>query len=414
METELSKNNNDSKSHSSAAANIQCKLTIGSVNDPMEVQADAVADQVMRMPANGLIQRKCSKCEEEEKAQRKPLTSFIQKKEASGNTSTTSDAVSNKIQETKGSGASLGTSTKNFMESRFGTDFSSVRIHTDSQAVALSSELNAQAFTVGNDVYFNSGKYSPESGEGKHLLAHELTHVVQQNNSLQMKMIQRACHEEGNPSRDVEACPEGATDVGRQAQGVANTVDARAAAIIATAAGSGPAPARAMQVVNDMLCAYMPSELSKVRKITYFAGEPGLAVQSVGSGATTRGDICVGDNFLNGTTRGAISRRLLQLAHELEHIEQYRTGLAGGTNQDLREFLAFYHEGLADEFVGTGRMAHATRRGLIDAAIGRYFCLSSTLQTTHQSKLQDLLTRRRTVDGTNGNAPVAAPTTCTR
>jgi hypothetical protein len=191
MESELSKNNNDSKSHSSAAANIQCKLAVGSVNDSMEAQADAVADQVMRLPANGIVQRKCSKCEEEEKAQRKPITSFIQKKEASGNTSIASDAVSNKIQETKGSGASLDTPTKNFMESRFGTDFSGVRIHTDSQAVALSSELNAQAFTVGNDVYFNTGKYSPESSEGKHLLAHELTHVVQQGTDLQRKQIQR-------------------------------------------------------------------------------------------------------------------------------------------------------------------------------------------------------------------------------
>lgn len=412
MEAKLSGTN--STSHATAAANIHGKLVVGSVNDPLETQADAVANQCMRMPANAVIQRKCSKCEEDEKAQRKPLTSFIQKKEASGNTSTVSDVVSDKIQLTKGHGASLDTSTKNFMESRFGTDFSNVRIHTDSQSVALSSELNARAFTVGNDVYFNSGKYSPESSTGKHLLAHELTHVVQQNDSLQMKMIQRACHEEGNPSIDVAACPEGAADVGRQAQGVANAIDPRAEGIIATAAGTGAASARAMQVVNDMLCTYMPSQAGKVRKITFFADEPGLAVQSVGSGPTTRGDICVGNNFLTGTTRSGISRRLLQLAHELEHIEQYRTGLAGGTNQDLREFLAFYHEGLADEFIGTGRMQHATRRRLIDAAIGRYFCLSSALQTTHQSKLTDLQTRRRTVDGTNGNAPVPAPTTCTR
>lgn len=188
METKVSRRN-DTTHVAPAAANIQCKLTVGSVNDPMEAQADAVADQVMRMPANGLIQRKCSHCEEEEKAQRKPLTSFIQKKEASGNVSTASDAVSNKIQATKGNGAPLDPSTKTFMESRFGIDFSNVNIHTDSQAVALSSELNAQAFAVGNDVYFNSGKYSPESSQGKHLLAHELTHVLQQRHA--EKLVQR-------------------------------------------------------------------------------------------------------------------------------------------------------------------------------------------------------------------------------
>ena len=71
-------------------------------------------------------------------------------------------------------------STKSFMESRFGTDFSDVRIHTGDYATQMSGELNAQAFTVGSDIYFNRGKYSPESDHGRHLLAHELTHTIQQ------------------------------------------------------------------------------------------------------------------------------------------------------------------------------------------------------------------------------------------
>ena len=70
--------------------------------------------------------------------------------------------------------------TRHFMESRIGADFSKVNIHTDGRAVQMSKDLKAQAFTVGHDVYFNSGKYSPDTKEGKHLLAHELTHVVQQ------------------------------------------------------------------------------------------------------------------------------------------------------------------------------------------------------------------------------------------
>src|ERR1044072_8777760 len=76
---------------------IQCKLNIGSVNDPSEHEADAMADKVMRMPEQNFIQRKCAHCEEEEKAQRKPLASFIQKKETENN-STVSDSVSNQIQ----------------------------------------------------------------------------------------------------------------------------------------------------------------------------------------------------------------------------------------------------------------------------------------------------------------------------
>ncbi|MBL0341286.1 MAG: DUF4157 domain-containing protein [Bacteroidetes bacterium] len=77
----------------------------------------------------------------------------------------------------------MDTGTRSFMENRFGADFGNVKIHTDSQSSHLNRELNAKAFTVGNDIYFNSGKYSPQSESGKHLLAHELTHVVQQNYS---------------------------------------------------------------------------------------------------------------------------------------------------------------------------------------------------------------------------------------
>lgn len=159
---------------------IQCKLTVGAVDDPLEAEADAMADKVMRMPTNNFIQRKCSHCEEEEQAQRKPLASFIQKKEASGIGAVVSDSVSNQIASTRGNGNTLDSSTKSFMESRFGADFSHVRIHTGEYATQLSQDLNAQAFTVGNDIYFNSGKYTPESSAGKYLLAHELTHTIQQ------------------------------------------------------------------------------------------------------------------------------------------------------------------------------------------------------------------------------------------
>ncbi|MGN6268103.1 MAG: eCIS core domain-containing protein [Ginsengibacter sp.] len=199
---------------------IQRKLSVGAVDDPLEDEADNMADKVMRMPEQNFIQRKCAHCEEEERAQRKPLesfiqkkctaceeeeaqrkplASFIQKKQSSANNSViASDNVSNQIQSTKNRGAAMHETTKSFMESRFGTDFSNVKIHTGNYALQLSKELNAQAFTVGNDIYFNEGKYQPESFAGKHLLAHELTHTIQQgasglNNSIQSKQnfIQR-------------------------------------------------------------------------------------------------------------------------------------------------------------------------------------------------------------------------------
>src|SRR5690242_3625088 len=172
------------KSRQDSSLNIQFKLTVGAADDSLEHEADAMADKVMRMPEQKFIQRKCAHCEEEERAQRKSLAPFIQKK-AIENNSAVSDSISNQIQSTKGSGNAMPDATKSFMENRFTTDFSNVKIHTGNYATQLSNQLNAQAFTIGNDIYFNEGKYQPESTDGKRLLAHELTHTIQQSNHIQ-------------------------------------------------------------------------------------------------------------------------------------------------------------------------------------------------------------------------------------
>jgi len=91
--------------------------------------------------------------------------------------------LSKQIKAKSGKGRSLSKNTQAEMESSFKTDFSDVNIHTDQKAVKMNKELGAQAFTHGKDVYFNAGKYNPDTTEGKRLLAHELTHVVQQNSN---------------------------------------------------------------------------------------------------------------------------------------------------------------------------------------------------------------------------------------
>ncbi|MFC7774724.1 eCIS core domain-containing protein [Flavobacterium sp. GCM10027622] len=183
---------------------IQKKLSVGSSNDSYEVEAGHMADRVMSMPkpsltdfshSGALIQRKCSACEQEEKIQKKPLAETIQKVgNSDSQTSTAPSQVETGINSSKGGGNSMDHSTKDFMESRFGIDFSQVRIHTGGEAIQMSRDLNAQAFTVGNDIYFNQGKYNPATESGKHLLAHELTHTVQQSKTLHRK-IQRSCHD---------------------------------------------------------------------------------------------------------------------------------------------------------------------------------------------------------------------------
>jgi len=170
---------------------IQPKLTIGQPGDTYEQEADAMADQVMRMseaPGNdgetiqakpqSVLQRKCTSCEEEA-VQTKPL---MMKSE--GNSLEATAALSSQLNTSKGSGAPLGESTNNFMNTAFGTDFSKVRVHTGQNAIQMNQGLHARAFTNGSDIYFNKGEYAPGTADGKRLLAHELTHVVQQGDQL--------------------------------------------------------------------------------------------------------------------------------------------------------------------------------------------------------------------------------------
>lgn len=89
--------------------------------------------------------------------------------------------VESVIVGTRGGGQALDSSARGAMGRAFNADFSGVRVHTNAQADALNQSLNARAFTTGQDIYFRQGEYNPGSSSGKELLAHELTHVVQQN-----------------------------------------------------------------------------------------------------------------------------------------------------------------------------------------------------------------------------------------
>lgn len=169
---------------------VQPKLSVNHPGDAHEREADAVADKVMR---------KCAACEKEEEEKkhvhRKPLSDRItpvDRKSGDGG-GPVHPSVEQSIRSRKGQGQSLPNETRNFMESRIGADFSQVRVHTDPDAVQLSRELNARAFTTGNDIYFNTGQYAPHSSEGTQLLAHELTHVVQQGAA--GKSVQRSCND---------------------------------------------------------------------------------------------------------------------------------------------------------------------------------------------------------------------------
>ena len=226
---------------------VQAKLTIGQPNDKYEQEADRVADQVMRM-SDPKLQRQPENEEEEDTLQAKPLADQItpliqrqvepeeeeeepvqsgydQEPEESNpimESVPTRDAgelggeedeliqtkplvhkpepvtaeLHSKIQSLKGGGQTLPASERAFFEPRFGADFSNVRVHNDNRAGLIARSINARAFTHGRDMVFGSAQYAPGTSEGRRLMAHELTHVVQQDGGghVRQKRVLTQCH----------------------------------------------------------------------------------------------------------------------------------------------------------------------------------------------------------------------------
>lgn len=347
------------------------------------------------------VQKKEDKKEEEKvmKKEDKKEEEKVQKKEAAA-VSNTSTTASNYISSINGKGQGMDAGVQSFYESRIGADFSDVKIHTGKEAADSAKDINAQAYAYGNHIVFNESKYQPQSSEGKHLLAHELAHVVQQQSNSKM-MLQRI------------ACDGTATAPPRVAQGTRNTIDVRAQAIVDIASGTASAAVKAVSIVTQIICQYFSSDAALVSRVVHNPALVGLDTTSAGSGASTTGIIGVSDAFVQSTTAAYFARRVLQVGHELQHIRQYRTGLAGGTHSNEREFLAYAENALADEFEGTGRMSRSTRLSIVDAAIGYYHCLSQTLKTQYQSRLTALQTRRQTIIATGRvGTPGAEPSSC--
>jgi hypothetical protein len=140
-----------------------------------------------------VLQMKCNVCNVKNPVQMQPEEEEEPVQAKMNNTTIENIApqnISTQIKKSRGSGTQLDKQTLGFMNSRFGADFSSVKIHHNEKSVQLNRQLNSQAFTVGKDIFFNSGKYQPQSQEGKRLLAHELSHTIQQGNGIHM-LIQK-------------------------------------------------------------------------------------------------------------------------------------------------------------------------------------------------------------------------------
>ncbi|MHC5824689.1 MAG: eCIS core domain-containing protein, partial [Nostoc sp.] len=184
--------------------------------DPYEQEADWVANEVMRMQIpesneavamrslRDTIYRKCAVCEDEDLVQPK---SMLQRSPDTG--FQVASNLESRLSSSQGGGSPLPEEVRSFMEPRFGADFSQVRVHTGSEAVQMNRDLNAQAFTHKQDVYFGAGKAPGKDA----LTAHELTHVVQQTGAVQTKEALNqqnvqlkcaACEEEANVQRSLD------------------------------------------------------------------------------------------------------------------------------------------------------------------------------------------------------------------
>jgi hypothetical protein len=126
-----------------------------------------------RLLSPGRVQRMCDTCEEEQHRE-------VQTRRGTAASPVVTPDLESYVDGSRGAGQPLPTATRAHYEPRFGSDFSGVRLHTDSRAAQAASAIHAHAFTTGADIYFGSGRFHPGTSTGDRLLAHELTHVVQQ------------------------------------------------------------------------------------------------------------------------------------------------------------------------------------------------------------------------------------------
>lgn len=299
---------------------VQRKLTIGKPDDHYEKQADQVADKVvqrMSQPApvqakaatpspvstvpsgsvpvaaaqSAMMQKKEQEKKEEDiqtdekKLQRKPIFDSmgdppddIQKKETTQAPAPAADTkasegnhLEQRLQSTKGSGSPLASETRSAMESAIGADFSGVRVHTGKEATALSNDLQAQAFTHGNDIYFNENKFDESSSTGRHLLAHELTHTVQQGASVQRK----ATPESGELKEEAPVAKGAESEVQKKAEPVLGADSMTIQRAPAKPGAAAPAAASG-EVVNIAAGKFNPS--AALQESIRAAGRKGLDV----------------------------------------------------------------------------------------------------------------------------------------
>lgn len=189
---EVTERPDEALSPAQGCTSVQAKLMLSRSGDMWEREADAMAEQVVQRKAEpcacGGV---CPQCQAEAAA-------GVQRKVAQAS-SQSGAALPNHFLQRLGAGRPLDRDTRAYFEAQFGQDFSRVRIHEDEGADASARSIQARAFTAGQNVVFRSGQFAPETEDGKRLLAHELTHVVQQGYAEPMVSRKTEAHASDTP-----------------------------------------------------------------------------------------------------------------------------------------------------------------------------------------------------------------------
>lgn len=327
------------------------KLRVSQPTDIYEQEAAEAAEQVMKMPSllsNSLrqsqtgskekkTQGKCPSCElNKEREDNRHKETSISRRSFSYTTGLES---ADGISDIRGGGSRLDDSTREFMESRLGYDFSGVRIHTDERAARSARSINALAYTVKNDIVFGEGQYRPNTPEGKKLLAHELTHVLQHNGYTQGSIVLRNASGQRMVSRNGDSTKKGGTkDVKTQFNEL-------------VAAGKFD------DAIQLIIRTYnLPTK--NLEKISYDASLTSADAVTTGTiGKDKPQTVKVGPS----TFKESFAHSVKIIGHELQHVQQ-RSGDKPIMNQDVREFLAFAWEALdttTPALTDAERMSHA-------------------------------------------------------
>jgi hypothetical protein len=326
------------------------KPAISSPGDPHEREADEMANKVMRM-ADPAVQLQCVASQKKEE-----ILVPIQRAAAA---TEVAHGRGTAVRASQQGGNPLVEATRGFFESRFGHDFSHVRIHADGQAADAARALNARAYTLGPNIVFGSGQYTPATDEGKRLLAHELTHVVQQSGAAHAKLglspvtspiIQRELVATGDTAGFASLVN---SIITTQLQ---LNVDPTGRVSLVGTNVSGP-PTQEAQALTDALRRFISDSNRTTIRFIHGTSSADPIDQQVMIGSYAAARIDLDDLGQLGSGEGISAGSAL--AHEL--VEQYRRQVF---NED---YPTAHAAGMAEEQAMTGARRGASTRREIDA-----------------------------------------------